>query len=87
MLTIFLKLGMVTPMRLTENYGRNEGQGQNNGLEWIEEEMKIVKMSNDKNKMNSIINKFGVVLREQQTRIRELEKLLQNNEEKKIQFA
>ena len=80
-------MGMVTPTRLSENMGRNEAQCQNNGLEWIEEEMKMVKMSNDKNKMNSIINKFGDVLREQQMRIKELERLLQHNQEKKIQFA
>ena len=78
---------MVTSTRLSENMRLNEAQCQNNGLEWIEEEMKMVKMSNDKNKMNSIINKFGDVLREQQMRIKELERLLQHNQEKKIQFA
>ena len=78
---------MVTSTRLSENMRLNEAQCQNNGLEWIEEEMKMVKMSNDKNRMNSIINKFGDVLREQQMRIKELERLLQHNQEKKIQFA
>jgi len=51
-------------------------------MDWIEEEMKIAKMSNDKNTMNSIINKFGEVLKEQQTKICELEKQLQNNQAK-----
>lgn len=49
--------------------------------------MKIAKLSNDKNMMNSIINKFGEVLREQQMKIMELEKELKNSQEKKIQFA
>lgn len=67
------------PFELNDNFP--------NELKWIEEEMKMVKMSKDKNLMNSIITKFGEVLREQQTRINELERMLQLTEEKKIQFA
>ena len=79
---IFVIIGIVSPAKLRDDYGQSDVQ--RNKLDWIEEEMKIAKISNDKMTMNSIINKFGEVLKEQQIKISELEKQLQqNNQDKK----
>lgn len=69
--------------KLSEDKGRDERNLQENGLDWVEKEMQLAKMSNDRNTMNSIINKFGEVLRKQQITIGELEKQLKNKEDKK----
>ena len=73
-------MGIVSSAKLSEEKRRDS---QENGLDWVEKEMQLAKMSNDRNTMNSIINKFGDVLREQQITIRELEKQLKSKEDKK----
>ena len=80
-------MGVITPSRLSADFGEESKEKVRNTCEWIEEEINRAKISQDKNTMNSIINKFGEVLREQQSKIVELEKELKISEEKKIQFA